>query len=199
MFETVIPLQSSSGRVVGDYPLWRNTKRCGAQLRTRPGCPCSLPVVRGTTRCRMHGGVPRPLRGEDHPNYLHGRRTRMAEEERKRVTARRREGRREENIQVAVFRALGMFSASREKRDAAMALLIEEDQLTEALQGLTVGQVRCSLNRKPTVRTVQDAIIRLTLAKIVLRYARQRGLRFSDCWRRGGHGRLLRITAAPTL
>ena len=193
--ENVRPMQSSSGRVVGDYPLWRHAARCGALLRTRPGCLCSLPVVRGATRCRMHGGVSRPLKGEDHPNYRHGRRTRIAEEERKRLTAQRREARRQADIQVAVLRALGLFSASGEKREAAVTLLIEEDQLSDALNGLTTRQIRSSLNRKPAVTTVQGAIIRLTLAKMVLCYANQRGLRFSDCWKRGGHGRLLRITS----
>ena len=30
--------------------------RCGARARTRDGAPCRSPAVRGSARCRMHGG-----------------------------------------------------------------------------------------------------------------------------------------------
>jgi len=30
--------------------------RCGARARTRGGSPCRSPAVRGSRRCRMHGG-----------------------------------------------------------------------------------------------------------------------------------------------
>jgi hypothetical protein len=143
----------------------------------------------------MHGGISRPRSGEDHPNYRHGRRTRAAREARACRAANRREARRQADIHVTLLRALGMYSASREKREAAVQLLIEQHELSQALEGLTARQVRCTMNRMPAVTTVPGAIIRFTLAKMVLRYAREHGLRFSDCWRRGGHARLLRITA----
>jgi hypothetical protein len=33
-----------------------NAPRCGARARTRGGEPCRSPAVRGSQRCRMHGG-----------------------------------------------------------------------------------------------------------------------------------------------
>ena len=33
-----------------------NAPRCGARARTRGGAPCRSPAVRGSRRCRMHGG-----------------------------------------------------------------------------------------------------------------------------------------------
>ena len=33
-----------------------NAPRCGARARTQGGAPCRSPAVRGSARCRMHGG-----------------------------------------------------------------------------------------------------------------------------------------------
>lgn len=44
---------------------------CGA--RTRKGRSCENPPVLGRNRCRMHGGA--SLRGSNHPNFKHGRRS----------------------------------------------------------------------------------------------------------------------------
>lgn len=109
----------------------------------------------------------------------------------------RREQRQAEKARLAALGALGLFSASRERREAAIAHLIAEQELSEVLGGFTARQVLAALSRKPAVQTIEGAVIRLSLAKMVLAYSRERGLRFSDCWNRGGYGRLLRITTPP--
>jgi len=58
--------------------------RCGA--RTRSGRPCKSPSVRGKSRCRMHGGAPGSGAPRGNKNALkHGRFTREAVAERKKV------------------------------------------------------------------------------------------------------------------
>lgn len=62
--------RAASARDVGQEPMHRGpgplrngnprgnpalAPRCGA--RTRAGCPCNAPALRGRTRCRMHGGA----------------------------------------------------------------------------------------------------------------------------------------------
>jgi hypothetical protein len=52
-------------RVVGWNERKRDRPRCGA--RTRAGGSCQAPVVRGKSRCRMHGGLstgPRTAEGK---------------------------------------------------------------------------------------------------------------------------------------
>ena len=46
-------------------------RMCGA--KTRKGRSCENPPVLGRNRCRMHGGA--SLRGSNHPNFKHGRRS----------------------------------------------------------------------------------------------------------------------------
>ena len=49
--------------------------RCGARNRSEQ--PSQSPAVRGTKRCRMHGGAPGSgaPKGKRNGNYRHGRRT----------------------------------------------------------------------------------------------------------------------------
>jgi hypothetical protein len=63
----------------------RQAPRCGA--RTRSGKPCQSPVVKGKTRCRMHGGAngSGAPSGERNGNYRHGRFTAEAIRERRMV------------------------------------------------------------------------------------------------------------------
>jgi hypothetical protein len=52
-------------RVIGWNERKRDRPRCGA--RTRAGGSCKAPVVRGKSRCRMHGGLstgPRTAEGK---------------------------------------------------------------------------------------------------------------------------------------
>lgn len=57
--------------------------RCGA--KTRSGAPCRSPVVRGRSRCRMHGGAnPGAPKGNSNARK-HGNRSREAEEQLKLV------------------------------------------------------------------------------------------------------------------
>ena len=58
-------------------------RRCGACTRTT-GAPCKAPVMKGRTRCRLHGGAsPGAPRGEKNGAYRHGRRTQEAEAQRR--------------------------------------------------------------------------------------------------------------------
>lgn len=41
--------------------------------KTRLGGECKKPPLHGKTRCRLHGGL--SLSGKDHPNYIHGKRS----------------------------------------------------------------------------------------------------------------------------
>jgi hypothetical protein len=41
--------------------------------KTRSGGSCQKPPLQGKTRCRLHGGL--SLSGTDHPNYIHGKRS----------------------------------------------------------------------------------------------------------------------------
>jgi hypothetical protein len=58
--------------------------RCGA--KTRSGKPCMSPAVGGKRRCRMHGGASGSGAPRGNNNALkHGRHTRKANEERRRL------------------------------------------------------------------------------------------------------------------
>ncbi len=48
-----------------------DNRACGA--KTRKGLSCQNSPVLGRNRCRMHGGA--SLRGSNHPNFKHGRRS----------------------------------------------------------------------------------------------------------------------------
>ena len=48
------PPRRRSGNPLGN-PLLNQSPRCGA--RTRAGCPCRAPALRGKARCRLHGGA----------------------------------------------------------------------------------------------------------------------------------------------
>ena len=64
----------------------RASLRCG--VRTRDGDPCRAPAVRGTTRCRMHGGAPGSGAPRANRNARkHGRFTGEAIAERRRIRA----------------------------------------------------------------------------------------------------------------
>ncbi len=54
-------------------------KQCTANSR-RTGLPCNNPAAHGCKTCRMHGARKPHLikRGKDHPNYIHGNRTKEA-------------------------------------------------------------------------------------------------------------------------
>jgi hypothetical protein len=57
-------------------------QKCGA--RTRSGGQCERPVMRGRTRCRLHGGLsPGAPRGPKNGNFKSGDWTSEAVEERK--------------------------------------------------------------------------------------------------------------------
>ena len=61
-----------------------SSPRCGA--RTRSGNYCMAPAVSGKRRCRMHGGAPGSGAPRGNKNALkHGRHTREALAERRRV------------------------------------------------------------------------------------------------------------------
>jgi hypothetical protein len=63
---------------LSDYPMNR-APRCGA--RNRAGHPCRSPALRGKKRCRLHGGwSPGAPRGELHPNFRHGKFSKLAKE-----------------------------------------------------------------------------------------------------------------------
>ena len=46
------------------------------KAKTRLGGTCKKPPLQGKTRCRLHGGL--SLSGNDHPNYIHGKRSKSA-------------------------------------------------------------------------------------------------------------------------
>ena len=63
-----------------------SSPRCGA--KTRSGKPCRSPAARGKKRCRMHGGAKGSGAPKGNKNALkHGRYTKQAIEERKRLRA----------------------------------------------------------------------------------------------------------------
>ncbi len=65
---------------------WHSSPRCGAL--TRHGAPCQAPALRGTRRCRLHGGAPGTGAPKGNKNRLkHGLYTKAAVVERRRVTA----------------------------------------------------------------------------------------------------------------
>jgi len=53
-----------------------NAKHCTAKSK-RTGLPCKNPAAYGCRTCRMHGArkAESIKRGEQHPNYIHGKRT----------------------------------------------------------------------------------------------------------------------------
>ena len=57
-------------------------KSCTAKSK-RTGLPCNNPAAYGCKTCRMHGArkAESIKRGEQHPNYVHGRRTLEAEKQ----------------------------------------------------------------------------------------------------------------------
>jgi len=60
----------------------RQSQRCGAL--TRAGTACKRPVIRGRSRCRLHGGLsPGAPRGAENGNFRNGNWTAEAIEERK--------------------------------------------------------------------------------------------------------------------
>ena len=69
-----------------------SSRRCGA--KTRSGAPCRAPAARGKKRCRMHGGAPGTGAPRGNKNaQTHGRFTREAIEERRRLQALLRQSR----------------------------------------------------------------------------------------------------------
>ena len=59
------------------------TKVCGAH--TRSGTPCRNPVVRGRSRCRMHGGTSPGAPKYNNNAWKHGRYSAHATAERRRT------------------------------------------------------------------------------------------------------------------
>lgn len=57
-------------------------KQCTAKSK-RTGFPCNNPAAYGCRTCRMHGARKEESikRGEQHPNYVHGRRSLEAEKQ----------------------------------------------------------------------------------------------------------------------
>jgi len=57
-------------------------KSCTAKSK-RTGLPCNNPAAYGCRTCRLHGArkAKSIKRGEQHPNYVHGRRTLEAEKQ----------------------------------------------------------------------------------------------------------------------
>jgi hypothetical protein len=74
-----------NGNACGDPS---RARRCGAKTRTRKNQPCLAPAVRGSARCRMHGGLttgPRTLEGLERSRrarWTHGEYSRAAPTER---------------------------------------------------------------------------------------------------------------------
>ncbi len=73
----------------GLLPMHRSP-RCGA--RTRSGRPCRSPVVKGRTRCRMHGGRAGAPKGNRNA-LKHGHYTAEATAERRQLRALLRQAR----------------------------------------------------------------------------------------------------------
>jgi hypothetical protein len=81
------PMQRVTNGVTNEPSALQEAPRCGA--RTRQGKPCQSPIVKGKSRCRMHGGAPGigAPRGERNGNYRHGFYTAEAMAERRAVRA----------------------------------------------------------------------------------------------------------------
>lgn len=64
-------------------------KQCSAKSK-RSGVRCLNNAVSGAAICRMHGHVPKDKvkRGEQHPNFVHGRRTLEAQKQSSEQSAR---------------------------------------------------------------------------------------------------------------
>ena len=76
----------------GNSDAMLSSRRCGA--KTRSGEPCRAPAARGKKRCRMHGGAPGTGAPRGNKNArTHGRYTREAIEERRRLQALLRQSR----------------------------------------------------------------------------------------------------------
>ncbi len=84
-------------------------KYCAA-LTKRTKQPCKNPAAYGCRTCRMHGARKKESikRGEQHPNYMHGRRTLEAQQEQSATS------RRLQQIEDAMH-LLGMTSAKRSR------------------------------------------------------------------------------------
>ena len=89
-------------------------KQCTAKSK-RTGLPCNNPAAYGCRTCRMHGArkVESVKRGEQHPNYVHGRRTLEAQAEQSAVS------RRLQQIEDAMH-LLGMTTAKRSRGRKAL-------------------------------------------------------------------------------
>ena len=63
-------------------------KQCTAKSK-RTGLPCKNPAAYGCKSCRMHGARKKDSikRGNQHPNFVHGRRTLDAEAEQSELSA----------------------------------------------------------------------------------------------------------------
>ena len=72
---------------------------CGA--RTRAGGKCQKQALVGKARCRNHGAC--SLAGPNHPNYVHGRRS-------KQVIARHKAARERIRELVYIGRLIGLFN-----------------------------------------------------------------------------------------
>ena len=84
-------------------------KSCTAKSK-RTGLPCNNPAAYGCRTCRMHGArkTESIKRGEQHPNFVHGRRTLEAQAEQSAVS------RRLQQIEDAMH-LLGMTTAKRSR------------------------------------------------------------------------------------
>lgn len=63
------------------------TPRCGARCRRNGGAPCRAAAIRGRTRCRLHGGKSTGPRDQGREalaklRWKHGRRSKLAQQER---------------------------------------------------------------------------------------------------------------------
>ncbi len=82
---TAIPMRPPEPAEPWIPPMHRSP-RCGA--RTRHGAPCKAPAVRNRRRCRMHGAAPGTGGQSGNANaWKHGRHTKEARAERKRIAA----------------------------------------------------------------------------------------------------------------
>ena len=92
-------------------------KQCTAKSK-RTGLPCNNPAAYGCRTCRMHGArkAESIKRGEQHPNYVHGRRTLEAQSEQSATSRRLQE------IEDAMH-LLGMTKAKRSRGRKALGYI----------------------------------------------------------------------------
>jgi len=72
--------------------------QCGA--KTRSGGSCAKSALANKARCRLHGGL--SLSGKDHPQYIHGKRS-------KEYIARGRKARERLRELINLGRSIGVF------------------------------------------------------------------------------------------